>query len=87
LQNATLELTTAAHLVGTLGELASNGKDHQGIPRTAYMAMVTLKVERLERAEESLLIGGLRPAAIDRQTIAIAARDAMNCTVAFRAVN
>lgn len=85
MQHATLELTTAADLARRLGPMACTPLDAQGRPRTAYMAMVTIRVADLAGAKSVLDDAGFTAGALDAHTLAVPADQAMNCTVAFRA--
>ena len=82
LGQTTLELMTPATLRSTLGALACDAADADGHERDAYMAMVTIKVLDLATAHDLLRRAGFSPARLGERT-AIAAAEAMNCTIAF----
>jgi len=80
--HAELELLTPMALQTTLGMLACDAHDFDGRERDAYMAMVTIKVRDLAATKSALQRGGFSVAAL-REGIAVAAAEAMNCTIAF----
>ena len=80
--HATLELMTPATLRFTFGALACDPADANGKVRSAYMAMVTIKVRDLSATQGVLERGGFSISRIDSCLI-VPASEAMNCTVAF----
>ena len=83
LGHALLELETPKSLRMRLGALAPDALDSNGKPRETYMAMVTIKTDSLAAAERAAVHGGFRPVRTGPINLAIAARDAMNCTIMF----
>ncbi len=83
LGHATLALESARELRMRLGTLAPDTHDTAGRSREAYMAMLTIRTESLAAAEDTARAGGLHPVRTGPGTIAIAAREAMNCTIVF----
>ncbi len=81
---ATLELMTPATLRTTLGALACDAADANGIARDAYMAMVTIKVRDLATTRRVLERGGFMPAKLGERLV-VPASEAMNCTIGLLA--
>ena len=79
---AELELLKPALLRSRLGALACDPADADGKARNAYMAMVTVRVRDLDAAREVLRRGGLTFGDIG-EGIAVAASEAMNCSIGF----
>ncbi len=84
MQQATLELTTAASLKRRFGALTGAARDAQGKPRAAYMAMVTISVADISQTKAVLDEGGFGAIALDADTVAVPAHAAMDCIIAFR---
>jgi len=82
LGHAELELLTPATLRTTLGALACDAADVEGREREAYMAMVTIKVRDLARAQSALQRGGFSIGRLG-EGVAVPASEAMNCTIVF----
>lgn len=80
--HAELELLTPSSLQSTLGSLACDARDFDGRKREAYMAMVSIRVRDLAATQRELHQGGFAVTQL-RKGIAVAASDAMNCTIAF----
>jgi Glyoxalase-like domain len=86
LGHAQLELVTAAALIEDLGSHAADGVDHEGRPRNAYMAMLTIKVRDLHHTASILRAGGFSPVRLTSSagtSVAVPASEAMDCTIAF----
>ena len=83
---ATLELVTAVAWHARLGELGCSPIDADGQPRTAYMAMVTIATESLEKAAGVLAENGFSAERFDATTLTVLtlpAAETMNCSVGF----
>jgi hypothetical protein len=83
LGHATLELVAPPALRARLGALACDPVDANGQPREAYMAMITIGVRDRGLAERVLRAADFSVATLDRDTIAVPAGEAMNCTIGF----
>jgi hypothetical protein len=83
LEGGAIELVTPADLNRRLGALAPSPADHLGRPRTAYMAMVTLRVSSLAATEAVLRAGGFTVGRLSSDAVAVPAPEAMNCVISF----
>ncbi|MSQ19297.1 MAG: VOC family protein [Betaproteobacteria bacterium] len=86
LGHAELELITAQTLAADLGPLACAPIDSAGRPLADYMAMLTIKVQDLHRAEQVVRDGGFATTRLTRDTqasMAVPAGETMHCTIAF----
>ena len=82
LGHARLELATPCALRASLGTLACDATDHNGQPRDAYMAMLTIKVRDIAGTRDTLHRNGISMTQLGDR-IVIPAAIAMNCTIAF----
>ncbi len=85
LHRATIELLTHGALRARLGDLAPDARATDGKPRDAYMAMLTFRTRSVDAARWLLARAGVGVSDLADGTIAVAARDAFNTTLAFTA--
>lgn len=83
LANAVVEFVTAAAHARKAGALACDPADLHGRPRAHYMAMLTLHTDSLDSVRRALDAGGFSATALGSRTVAVPARESMNCTIAF----